>query len=150
MIEKYFSEVYQKFKIHFYKGIFDRLGDRDSSLSASEAFAVEVIYAMDKPTVGEFADCIGVSRPNATYKVNSLIKKGYLEKIPSDFDKREYHLILTKKFHDYYAINEEYILNVLDRIKERFTPEEQKQFANMLKVISRELMPEQSLGIEKK
>ncbi len=144
MLDEIFNEVYAKFKLHFYLGIFDRVHERIGSLSATDAFAAEVIYALRSPTISEFADSIGISQPNATYKVNSLIKKGYIEKINSDSDKREYHLMVTKKFLDYYNINNEYIKVVMDRIKKRFTPEQTNQFEEMLRIVSRELMPENS------
>jgi DNA-binding MarR family transcriptional regulator len=144
MLEEIFKEVYAKFKLNFYLGIFDRVHERVGSLSATEAFAAEVIYTLREPTIREFAECIGISQPNATYKVNSLISKGYIEKKNSDSDKREYHLKVTKKFLDYYNINNEYIKVVMDRIRKRFTPEQAKQFEDMLWIISRELMPENS------
>ncbi|MCL2403737.1 MAG: MarR family transcriptional regulator, partial [Coriobacteriia bacterium] len=142
MVDSAFGEIYLKFKLNFYKGIFERTQGREVSLSASEAYAVEVIYALGNPTISQFAQFLQISKPNATYKVNTLIKKGYIEKIKSDIDKRETHLHTTPKFMHYYAINQNYIIVVMQRIKERFSAEELKQFDEMLKVISRELMPE--------
>ncbi|MCL2254047.1 MAG: MarR family transcriptional regulator [Lachnospiraceae bacterium] len=142
MLEEAFVEVYTKFKLNFYRGIFARLNERESSLSASEAFAIEVIYALNGPTISQFADFLQISLPNATYKVNILIKKGYIEKLNSLTDRREYHLRVTPKFHDYYAINQNYITTVMKRIEERFTEKETKHLEIMLSIISRELMPE--------
>lgn len=50
----------------------------------------------DRPTVNEFASFVQISPPNAAYKVNSLIRKGYLKKVQSQEDKREYRLCLPK------------------------------------------------------
>ncbi|MGI6577535.1 MAG: MarR family winged helix-turn-helix transcriptional regulator [Eubacteriales bacterium] len=143
-LEECFQEVYSKFKLNFYRGIFDRVSDRLGSLNVTEAFAAEAIYALREPKIGEFAEAIGISQPNATYKVNSLIKKGYIKKINSKKDKREYHLRVTQKFLDYYNINSEYVHTVMERIKERFTPEQTAFFTEMLRIISRDLMPENS------
>ena len=142
MLEDAFNEIYTKFKLNFYRGIFERLNERESSLSASEAFAVEVIYALGEPTVSQFAEFLQISQPNATYKVNTLVRKGYIEKVNSDTDKREYHLRTTQRFSDYYAINQSYINTVMKRIRERFSDKETKQLENMLQIISQELMPE--------
>ena len=144
MLEITFNEVYTKFKLNFYRGIFERLKERESSLSASEAYAVEVIYALREPTISQFANYLNISQPNATYKVNTLIRKGYIEKVNSDIDKREYHLRTTQKFWDYYAINQNYINTIMKRIRERFTEEETNQLSYMLNIISRELMTENS------
>jgi DNA-binding MarR family transcriptional regulator len=142
MFENSFNEIYTKFKLNFYRRIFERLQERESSLSASEAYAVEVIHALNEPTIGRFANFLQTSQPNATYKANNLIRKGYIEKINSSTDKREYHLRTTKKFRDYYAINQGYIKTVMQRIRERFSEDELKQFENMLSIISKELMTE--------
>jgi len=144
MLEEIFNEVYTKFKINFYRGIFERLQERESSLSASEAYAVEVIFALNEPTISQFAEFLQISQPNATYKVNTLIRKGYITKVNSSTDRREYHLHTTPKFWNYYAISQNYINTVMQRIRERFSVEETTQLENMLNIISRELMPENS------
>ena len=115
MLEEVFSEVYNKFKLHFYKKLFERLGDRETSLTTVETFCMETIYAMKSPTINEFATFLGISTPNAAYKVNSLVKKGYLEKIQSEDDKREFHLRPTKKYFDYYDVSNAYRSKVMER-----------------------------------
>lgn len=58
--------------------------EREGSLSAMEAFSIEIIHALGEPTIGRFAEFLNISQSNATYKVNSLIKKGYLKsRIPT-------------------------------------------------------------------
>ena len=142
MLEDIFTEVYTKFKLNFYRGIFQRLKDRESSLSASEAYAVEVIYALRQPTISRFAEFLQISQPNATYKVNSLMRKGYIEKVNSSTDKREYHLVTTQKFYEYYSISQNYIRLVMERVREKFPQEVIERLENTLRVISEELMPE--------
>ena len=142
MMEYAFSEIYTKFKLQFYRKIFSRFQEREASLSAVETFCVEVIFALGRPTINEFATFTQISAPNAAYKVNSLIKKGYIRKVQSLADKREFHLEVTEKFLNYYGISYDYIATVMARIRERFTPQEILQFEKMLQVISDELMPE--------
>ena len=145
MLEDVFNEVYIKFKLNFYRGIFERLKERDSSLSAAEAYAVEVIFALGEPTIGRFAEFLHISLPNATYKINGLIYKGYIKKVNSSTDKREYHLVTTERFRDYYSISQNYVNLVMERIRERFSREETEQLEKMLLVISQELMPESNI-----
>ena len=144
MLETVFSEVYTKFKLNFYRGIFEQLQERESSLSASEAYAVEVIDVLHEPTISQFADFLNVSKPNATYKVNALVGKGYIEKVKSDTDGREYRLVTTPKFKQYCAINQNYVMTVTQRMRERFSKAEIEQLERMLSIISDELMPEAS------
>ena len=142
MLEQAFFNVYTKFKLHFYQEIFRRFQDREASLTTVETFCMETIMALGTPTVNEFATFMRISPPNAAYKVNSLVKKGYIRKVQSHEDKREYHLEVTPKYIDYYNISASYTTEVVARANQRFTPEECSKLEQMLPIVSRELMPE--------
>ena len=142
MLRTAFNTVYTKFKLHFYKEIFDRFQTREASLTTVETFCMETILALGRPTVNEFASFMSISSPNAAYKVNSLIRKGYINKVQSQEDRREYHLEVTQKYIDYYNISSRYTDLVMDRICRRFTPEECEKLTEMLDIVSHELMPE--------
>ena len=142
MLKDEFNRVYSKFKLHFYQKVFEKWQDREASLTTVETFCMEINYAANEPTVNEFAKIANLSSPNAAYKVNNLMKKGYLEKIQSTEDKREYHLRVTQKYLDYYNISYQYLDTVLTRLEDRFTPEELDVVKRVLKVMDEELMPE--------
>ena len=145
MIETNFRSVFDKFELRFFRKIFELVRERDGSLSAMEAFSLEVIKILGTPTVGQFADFLKISQSNATYKVNSLIKKGYLERQNSPVDRREYHLVLSDKYYHYEDLLTSYQKTVIDRINERFSPEDLQKFDEMLGIISGELMVEDDL-----
>lgn len=142
MLKYAFFNVYTKFKLHFYQEIFRRFQDREASLTTVETFCMETIQALGNPSVNEFASFMRISPPNAAYKVNSLIKKGYIRKVQSPEDRREYHLEVTQKYIDYYNISTTYVVEVMDRIAKRFSPEDCAKLEEMLNIVSRELMPE--------
>ena len=142
MIEENFRDVFDKFELQFFRKIFDLVREREGSLSAMEAFSLEVIRMLDNPTVGQFADFLKISQSNATYKVNSLMKKGYLERQNSSVDRREYHLVLSEKFLNYVGLFNNYEHTVMQRCEERFSPEDVQTFDEILRVMSEELMPE--------
>ncbi len=146
MLEDKFETVYTKFKLHFYQEIFERFQNREASLTTVETFAMEAIQALGSPTVNEFASFMRISPPNAAYKINSLIRKGYVQKIQSEHDKREYHLQVTEKYKEYYNVSSDYVHVVTERMRQRFTPAECAKLEEMLSIISKELMPEVSLG----
>ena len=125
-----FQTIYTKFKLHFY---------RETTV---ETFCMEVIYAMQRPTINEFANFIRISQPNAAYKVNNLIRKGFLRKVRSQKDKREYFLEATDKYIDYLDIKNSYMHKVLERLEGRFSEAQLEELDNMFKIISTELMPE--------
>ncbi len=97
------ANFYRSLRLSHYRNLFGQLREKAGSLSATEAFSAEVIYLLGNPTIGEFAEYIGISQPNASYKVASLVSKGYLERVSNDEDHREAHLYVTKKFLDYYG-----------------------------------------------
>lgn len=137
-----FIQVYTKFKIHFYQELFGVIQERETSLSTVEVFCVEMIHALNNPSVNEFANFINISAPNAAYKVNSLIKKGYIDKVQSTEDKREYHLRVTDKYYRYYNLSTSYGAQVVRRICRRFGVEQLKFINEVLQVMNEELMPE--------
>ena len=148
MLQDAFMKVYTKFKLHFYTKFFERAQEREASLTTVETFCMEIIHSINNPTVNEFAKVANISSPNAAYKVNNLIKKGYLRKVQSEKDRREFHLEVTDKYIDYYNISYSYIGTVMKRMKERFSPEELEIIERALYIMSDELMPE--ISIEKK
>ena len=142
MLDEAFDRVYTKFKLHFYRSVFSRFQQREASLTTVETFCMEIINALGRPTINEFSSFVNISPPNAAYKVNNLIQKGYVVKEQSPDDKREYHLAVTQKYVDYYNISYRYLSTVMDRIKERFPAEDVEKLEEMLDIISTELMPE--------
>ncbi|MGO3752275.1 MAG: MarR family transcriptional regulator [Peptoniphilaceae bacterium] len=142
MLEEQFKEVYDKFKLNFYRNIFGGFEDREATLTSTETFCVEVIHSLSNPTINQLADFLKISQPNMTYKINNLVKKGYVVKEHSNEDKREFYLKVTDKFFNYYEIKNEYMNIVLKRAKNRFNEEELKSFEHILNVISKELMHE--------
>ena len=142
MLDENFEKVYDKFKLQFYRKVFELVRERDGSLSAMEAFSLEVIKMLDCPTIGQFAEFLNISQSNATYKVNSLIKKGYLERENSQSDRREYHLVLSEKYYNYIGLLTSYQQVVMERVKERFPPDVIDRADKMLEIVSEELMPE--------
>ena len=148
MLENNFAKVYTKFKMSLYAKIFNQDVDVDDRLSAIEVICEEVIYALNNPTIQEFANFAQLSAPNAAYKVNSLVKKGYVNKVQSEVDKREYHLEVTDKYMKTYGLTYDYIGVVMERIRKRFTDEEVAEVEKLLQVINEELMPEVKLENE--
>ena len=142
MLEEVFQDVYTKFKLHFYQNVFQRFATREATLTTVESFCMEGIMAMGEPTIAEFSRMMGISTPNAAYKIGSLVKKGYVERIRSTADKREYHLRPTQKYLDYYNISYSYLHLVMERTKKRFAPEDLARLEDMLRIVSNELMPE--------
>ena len=93
-----YSGLFQRVKrvsVRTFRRMFS--GRNDSGLTTSEVFGLYIIDLLDGPTIKDFAGYMGISQPNATYKINALVEKGYVDKTVSDTDRRECHLYTTKK-----------------------------------------------------
>jgi len=135
MLEKNFETLYLMFRSNYFKRLLEKIGTKEGSLSATESYCVEIIYLLGKPKVSEFAQYLNLSIPNANYKINSLVKKGYVVKEQSQTDLREQYLCVTDKFLSYYGLNDTVIALLMQRIKENFSPEDVEKLDEMIQRI---------------
>ena len=135
MLEKNFEQLYLMFRSNYFKRLLEKIGTKEGSLSATESYCVEIIYLLGKPKVSEFAQYLNLSIPNANYKINSLVKKGYVVKEQSQTDLREQYLCVTDKFLSYYGLNDTVIALLMQRIKENFSPEDVEKLDEMIQRI---------------
>ncbi len=142
MLSKLLSVLYDKFRVDFYMRVFNRIGNEDTTLTTVEALSMECIRVLGRPTVQEYANMMGISAPNAAYKVNSLVEKGYIRKVQSKEDHREFFLEPTPKFTEYYKNESSYLDALTKRCEKRFSADELNHFSSMLSVIETELVPE--------
>lgn len=140
MLEKEFERLYFKFRDNYCKNLFSSVDEEKESLTPTESYCVEVIFLLDHPTVREFANYVNISQPNATYRINSLMNKGYVRKILSKLDKREYHLEVTDKFLKNYGVNASFNSDLMNGIREKFSKEEVDLLEKMIKRIVDDIM----------
>ena len=131
--------LYQKLRLMHYRSLFGRIHEKEGSLSATEAFSVDVIYILDRPTIKQFADFLGISQPNATYKINSLISKGYIEKVTSEDDRRESRLYIAERFYKYYDEKNEFLADAVSKLEKKHSPAELELFEQMLHELNEDL-----------
>ena len=136
MIFSELRKLDKKMRLMHYKSLFGRIKEKAGSLSATEAYSADVINLLEKPTIKEFADCLGISQPNATYKVASLIEKGYITKEISSADRREWKLSMSEKFFGYFDTEDKSIKSAVEKLKREFTEEELNVFGRMLKALN--------------
>ncbi len=132
MLKDAVIQLYHRLRMGSYRIMFGSIHEKSGSLSATEAFSADMIGLMGTPTVTQFAEAIGISQPNATYKINSLVAKGYLTKEVSETDKREVRLHTAGKFHNYF--NESYadMGDKIEELRAQFSDEELKTAEKVL------------------
>lgn len=132
MLTDKLKDFYRKLRLVHYRELFGRIRERDGSLSATEAFAVDVVYLLGNPTVSALADALGISQPNATYKINNLSAKGYVVRTASKADKRECHISVGERFYRYYDTSCDFLTKAAAKLKEKFTTDELETFERVL------------------
>ena len=139
MLAREIEDLYKQFRLNNYRSMFGRIREKDGSLSATEAYAVDVIYLLGNPTITQLAESLGISQPNATYKVNNLAAKGYVVKSSSEDDRRECRLQLGPKFYHYFADSNRFIDRAAEELKQKFSPEELETFSAVLRELTEEV-----------
>ena len=81
MLQESILQLYRRLRLDGYRKLFGAVQEREGSLSAIEAFSADLINLLGEPTLSQFAEYVGISQPNATYKVNALAGKGYVETV---------------------------------------------------------------------
>lgn len=127
--------IYKNFKLMVYQNVFKHLNRDEKELSSSEYFCLECIYLLDNPTISEFASFLDISSPNATYKVKQLIKKGYIKKERSKRDAREYRIVPTEKFYEFYGNKANYGEVILNSIEKSLEKDDVKKMDKVLDVL---------------
>lgn len=138
MLEQEFERLYYKFRTNYCKNLFASV--KEGSISANDSYCLEAIFLLRRPTVNEFADYVNMSLPNASYRINSLIKKGYVRKFVSENDRREYHLEVTDKFLSQYGANASFNNTLMSQIRKNFSAEEIHALEGMIKRIVDEIL----------
>ena len=124
MIRESLMSLYRRLRLGTYRQIFHAIRERDGSLSATEAFSADVIHLLGKPTITQFAAYLGISQPNATYKVNALAQKGYVRKVTANADRREVRLEAGEKYAAYLREDSATLESALEVIKSKYTEDE--------------------------
>ena len=132
MLYERIKSLYEKLRLKHYRDLFSRVKERDGSLSATEAYAADVIYLLGDPTVSTFAETLGISQPNATYKINNLVSKGYAVRSVSDADRRECRVSVGERFFSYYNTDYPFLAESVERLQQNYTPQELSLLERML------------------
>ena len=135
MLSEAIAQLFRKYRLLCYRQLFASIREKDGSLSATEAFSADIIHLLGHPTISQFATTIGISQPNATYKVNQLAAKGYVAKHVPERDRREIVLEVSEKFSAYFNENEEELKKQAAALREQFAPEELETADRVLRAL---------------
>lgn len=123
-----FIQLYRRMRLVIYRRLLRRTGQ----LSAADAFAADIIYLLEQPTLTQFAGEMGISQPSASYRVNELAQKGVVEKITSPRDRRECRLRVGAEYRKKTLDAPGRVEALMGELTRRFTRQELETTAAVL------------------
>lgn len=123
-----FIQLYRRMRLAIYRRLLRRTGQ----LSAADAFAADIIYLLEQPTLTQFAGEMGISQPSASYRVNELAQKGVVEKVISPRDRRECRLRVGAEYRKKTLDAPGCVEALMGKLTRRFTRQELETTAAVL------------------
>lgn len=123
-----FIQLYRRMRLVIYRRLLRRTGQ----LSAADAFAADIIYLLEQPTLTQFAGEMGISQPSASYRVNELAQKGVVEKAISPRDRRECRLRVGAEYRKKTLDAPGRVEALMGELTRRFTRQELETTAAVL------------------
>lgn len=109
----------------------------DENITYNSLLYIELIYTMNGTcTASKLAELLHVSKPGVTLKLNELLRQGLITKTPDPHDKRKNYLSVNDDAIPQYKVFRRQDSEAIQRITDRFTPEEIGKFCEMLDIIS--------------
>ena len=99
-------------------------GSRFKDISIKEMHTIDVVGKFPNATPSQVSKELMVTLGTVTTSLNNLERKGYIERLRSDQDRRVVHLHLTKKGRLVHRLHKRFHKAMVERIIEGMTPEE--------------------------
>lgn len=94
-------------------------------LTANDMHVIEAIDLEEAKNMTSVARSLGVTTGTLTIAVNSLVKKGYVDRVRSEEDRRVVLISLSKKGRNAYLHHQQFHEQMIEAIVEELTKEEQ-------------------------
>ncbi|AUB52166.1 MULTISPECIES: fatty acid biosynthesis transcriptional regulator FabT [Enterococcus] len=102
-------------------------------LSITEMHTIEAIGMYKKKTTSEVAKELSITVGTLTTAINKLVRKGYVERIRSEDDRRVVKLGLTKKGKLLYRVHQHFHREMVKNIMDGMATDEQQALLSALK-----------------
>lgn len=107
-----------------------------SDISINDMHIIEAIGVGEAKRSGTVANLMSVTMGTLTKAIDALTRKGYVNRIRSDKDKRVVKLSLTDKGKSAYYHHEQFHVHMIEHIKDGVTDDELKVLTNVLAKLS--------------
>lgn len=97
-----------------------------SDLSIKEMHTIEAIGMREKRTTGEVAKSLSITVGTLTVAINNLVKKGYVERVRSEEDRRIVRLQLTNRGRLFYRAHQHFHKSMVKAALEEMSQDEKE------------------------
>ncbi|MGE4320785.1 MAG: MarR family winged helix-turn-helix transcriptional regulator [Acholeplasmataceae bacterium] len=130
------QKIDRALKIFRRSGVYDRMSTELSDADIMVLFCVAFCDLSEKVMITDIAKRLKVTLPAVTHKVNELVEKNYIEKIPSEKDLRVVYIKLTNDGKTYVeSIRDEYY-RPIEILANHLGPEDTDTFIRLLDKVS--------------
>lgn len=84
-------------------------------ITIKEMHTMEAIGLVDNPTSSEVATKLGITMGTLSVSIQNLVKKNYVERVPSEKDRRIVRLKLTKKGKLLYRLHHKFHMEMVEQ-----------------------------------
>ena len=109
-------------------------------VTANDMHVIEAIGTEEAKNMTSVARSLDVTTGTLTIAVNSLVKKGYVDRVRSEEDRRVVLISLSEKGKRAYLHHREFHNQMIDAVIEELTEEEQQVLERALKKLNRFFM----------
>lgn len=110
-----------------------------SNVTIKEMHTIEAIGLVDYPTSNEVAKKLGVTPGTLSVSIQNLVKKGYVERVASQADRRIVHLKLSKNGKLLYRLHHKFHMDMVEDTLTGFDPEEAEVLIKALRNLNQYL-----------
>ncbi len=107
-----------------------------SDLSMRQMYYLETIQQMERPTATDLAQRLGLSKPSVTVIVRNLVQNGYIRRIPSEEDKRLFHIEPTDKGNEVLQKHDRFHEDLAQYFSQSLTEAEVKKLVALLSKVA--------------
>ena len=107
-----------------------------SDVSITETHTIEAIGTDEPKSMGEVAKILEITVGTLTIAINNLVKKGYVERVRSEEDRRVVNISLTQKGKLLYEFHKKFHSDMVKETATGISKEEEKVLINSLEKLN--------------
>lgn len=107
-----------------------------NDLSVTEIHTIEAVGMYELKNMSEIASDLNITVGTLTMAVNNLVKKGYVERVKKEGDRRVVQVRLTKKGKVAYRLHEKFHKDMVKETVQGLSPEEEEILISSLEKLN--------------